>query len=434
MLKIEGFDVDCGKENKDMFLLKGATNGVIAAKESSKMWEASLRLVAEMINARKESDGKELRTIILTPYIGRWRQIVKLTGSDNFRLYSMSDLDFYPVRINPWKIPECFKTEEEKEKWTDDVISMCCTMFGFLQDEVLLKEIKDLFKEIADFLCAKDSGGVCFSAIYKEFLKEEKQAVGYGRVACAEILNRLSCFADEDSFEYRLFGTAEGKSIDEIIGPGITVFEYGAPVVMDDKAYSPYSFRDFMFGTIVNGIYRFAYSGKDEILEKEKYDTLLVVEDADKILTGTDFRRYPVDRFDSWKNRDAESVYRHSWEYGLYMISITQTIAELPASITDYCGFLVVGTTIRREDATVIIPLLICNDFRKKPLWEKQTDMHYRIRELDSEFSSESFLVSTAFPSFKIAGPADTKGPVLITLNSPVTRGVTKEELRNMLG
>ena len=170
---------------------------------------------------------------------------------------------------------------------------------------------------------------------------------------------RLSCFNREFSIEYRLFSKEDdfkalnsvglGYGVDELIGEDdITVFEsYGLES----------TFANFIFGILTSGFYKYAKSFERGYLNPAQYETVLVIEEANKVLTGSDTAGTGGQGMPSLSGQsEFEEILDQSAGYGLFIIAITQKISMMPSSIVANCGLLFAGKLSQPEDVNLAVP------------------------------------------------------------------------------
>lgn len=146
------------------------------------------------------------------------------------------------------------------------------------------------------------------------------------RDAYARLLDRLSCFSRNYSIERQLFGTSDGIGIDELIGnDDVTVLE--------SKGLEN-TFKNFVFGVITSGFYKFALAHEGGFLAEDQYETVLVIEEANEVLIGTDTAGSGGgQQFGLSGQSEFEQILDQSAGYGLFIVAITQKIADMPSSI-----------------------------------------------------------------------------------------------------
>lgn len=58
-----------------------------------------------------------------------WRTLARYIEPERFNFYSLGNLKFRPIKINPWKIPHGVQPQQ----WIDGVIDIYCRAYGLLE-------------------------------------------------------------------------------------------------------------------------------------------------------------------------------------------------------------------------------------------------------------------------------------------------------------
>ena len=173
--------------------------------------------------------------------------------------------------------------------------------------------------------------------------------------AYARLLDRLEPFNREFSVERQLFGTEDGISVDELIGnDDVTVLE--------SKGLET-GFRNFIFGVITSGFYKFALAHEGGFLSEDQYETLLVIEEANEVLTGNDVAGSSGSQTIGMPGEsEFEQMLDQSAGYGLFVMAITQKIADMPKSIIANSGLAFAGRLKTPDDITTVIRTIARED------------------------------------------------------------------------
>lgn len=326
---------------------------------------AAMRFIAELANVKRKKTGKKLRIVALDPKQD-WRTLARFVEPERFNFYSLGNLNFRPIKINPWKIPRGVYPQI----WIDGVIDIYCRAYGLLErgKQMMGETIYSLYEEAGVFeACDKPdwmdivpelSKAVNFTAIQnkmentKNFL--ESKANNGGRMgndtrdAYARLLERMAAFKRQFSIEHTLFGTSEGIGIDELIGnDDVTVLE---SMGLEN------TFKNFIFGVITSGFYKFAKAHEGGYLAPDQYETVLVIEEANEILTGNDSCGTGGSSSPSLSGQsEFEQILDQSAGYGLFIFAITQKIADMPSSIIANSNLVFAGKLKREQDVTTVI-------------------------------------------------------------------------------
>ena len=335
-------------------------HGYFQGQSRSGKTVAATRFVSELAKVRRKATGKRLRIFALDPKRD-WRSLARYIEPERFNFYSLGDLNFHPLKLNPCKIPYGV----QPQRWVDGLIDIFCRAYGLLErgKQMMADIFYKLYKEAGVFDCLGDedwrekvpgrSAQVNFKAIYRE-MRAKKDAFDdpsgkAGRIgndtrdAYARLLDRLQCFDREFSVESKLFASAEGVSIDEIIGADdITVIESSGLET---------TFASFIFGVISSGLYKYATASELGYLAEDQYETVLVIEEANKVLTGSDTCGTGGGaNFGMTGQSEFEEMLDQAAGYGLYIMAITQKVSDMPSSIIANSGMVFIGRTKRDVD------------------------------------------------------------------------------------
>lgn len=328
---------------------------------------AAMRFVAELANVRRKNTGKRLRVVCMDPKQD-WRTLARFVDADRFRFYSLGNCNFHPVKINPFKIPKGVVPQT----WIDGVIDIYCRAYGLLErgKQMMGETIYALYEDAGVFeaqehdnwqeLVSDLSRQVTFQAVYKKMesikarLEDPTNPKGRAgndtRDAYARLLDRLQCFSRPFSIETKLFGTSEGIGIDEMIGDDdVTILE---------SSGLEKTFKNFIFGVITSGFYKFAKAHEGGYLAEDQYETVLVIEEANEVLIGNDCAGSGSGSSMGMTvsgQSEFEEILDQSAGYGLFIIAITQKIADMPKSIIANSGLVFAGRLKTVDDITTVI-------------------------------------------------------------------------------
>lgn len=340
-------------------------HGYFTGSSRSGKTVAAIRFIAELSKARRKKTGKRFRIVVMDPKQD-WRVLSRFVDPKRFNFKSLGNVNFHQIKINPWKIPKGVWPQ----LWIDGVIDIYCRAYGLLErgKQMIADVIYDLYEKAGVFKACdqKDwrdvvpdlSRKVNFTSIYRgmeakkvemEDLNNKKSRAGNDtRDAYARLLDRLSCFGRAYSIERQLYGTSEGIGIDELIGEDdITVLE--------SKGLEN-TFKNFIFGVITSGFYKFALAHEGGYLAEDQYETVLVIEEANEVLTGNDCAGTGGGKeFGLSGQSEFEQILDQAAGYGLFIFSITQKIADMPSSIIANSGLVFAGRLKRPEDVNVVV-------------------------------------------------------------------------------
>jgi len=339
-------------------------HGYVCGASRSGKTVAAMRLVAELAHVRRKKTGKRLRVVVMDPKRD-WRALARLVEPERLRFYSLGNLQFHPLKLNVCKIPHGVWPQV----WIDAMIEIYCRAYGLLErgKQLLGETLYSLYDEAGVFAaCDRPdwadvvsdlSAQVTLTKAYermtyfKRMLDDPTNVKGRAgndtRDAYARLLDRLSAFGREYSIERRLFGAEDGIGIDELIGADdITILE--------SKGLES-TFKNFIFGTIVSGFFRFALAHEEGFLSENQYETCLVIEEANEVLVGNDMAGSGNSLVSLGGQSEFESVLDQSAGYGLFVFAITQKISDLPKSVIANSGIVLAGKMKSEDDVRVVI-------------------------------------------------------------------------------
>ena len=233
--------------------------------------------------------------------------------------------------------------------------------------------------------------------------------------AYARLLDRLQAFNREFSVERQLFGTEEGISVDELIG--------GDDVTVLESKGLENTFRNFIFGVITSGFYKFALAHEGGFLADDQYETLLVIEEANEVLTGSDVAGTGGGAsFGMSGESEFEQILDQSAGYGLFICAITQKISDMPKSIIANAGLIFAGRLKIPDDITTVVRSIAREDkFEDRDLvkWFPRSPTGWFICMSSRTFDfkdSEPILVNIA--PLNLNAPTNAEIDEMLTLRS----------------
>lgn len=367
-------------------------HGVFTGQSRSGKTVAAMRFIRELANSKRSGTGKRLRIVIMDPKQD-WRGIARFVEPERFRFYSLGNTHFHPIALNPCKIPYGV----EPQHWIDGIINIYCRAYGLLErgKQMLSDIFYELYTEAGVFPKSNESFDEAYMAAYDDWsaeitrrsakvtfhkaykLMESKNTeISSGKKrggndtldAYSRLLERLSCFNRPYSIEYRLFSAERslngievfkdpnvegtGMGIDELIGgDDVTVFEsFGLES----------TFANFIFGIITSGFYKVAKGFERGYLHPSQYETVLVIEEANKVLTGNDTAGTGGGggMASLSGQSEFEEILDQSAGYGLFIIAITQKISMMPSSIIANCGLFFMGKLSQPDDVNLGVRMI----------------------------------------------------------------------------
>lgn len=366
VLSSERYSVEHGYETPyDYRISEGELmHGFFTGASRSGKTVAAMRFIAELSRVRRSKTGKRLRIVCMDPKQD-WRGLARFIEPERFRFYSMGNPSFHPLHFNPCKIPRGVRPQT----WVDVIIEIYCRAYGLLErgKQLMAETFYSLYEEQGIFdvvdkpgwedKVSELSANVTFSAAYKRMEMYKRQmddgtsSKGRGgndtKDAYSRLLERLSAFARPYSIERTLFGESDGLGIDELIGnDDVTVLE--------SKGLES-TFKNFIFGVITAGFYRYALAQEGGYLAPDQYETVLVIEEANEVLTGSDTAGTGGSNMGLSGQSEFEEILDQSAGYGLFIFAITQKIADMPKSIIANSGIVFAGKVKTEDDINVIV-------------------------------------------------------------------------------
>lgn len=333
-------------------------HGIITGASRSGKTVCAMRFIKELAHIKRKKTGKRLRIVCLDPKRD-WRGLAKFIEPDRFRFYSLGNVNFHPIKLNPWKIPKGVVPQI----WIDGIIDIYCRAYGLLErgKQMIADVVYELYDRAGVFEACDDenwknivpelSSAVCFEAIYKAMERKRDEIAaskksGFDTLdAYSRLLDRLSTFGREFSIERRLFGTSEGMGIDEMIGDDDVT-------VLESKGLEN-TFKNFIFGAITSGFYKFALAHDKGYLSEDQYETVLVIEEANEVLTGSDnagASNMGGGQSGMSGQSEFEQIVDQAAGYGLFIIAITQKISMMPSSLIANAGIKFIGRLGANQD------------------------------------------------------------------------------------
>jgi hypothetical protein len=340
-------------------------HGIFAGASRSGKTVAAIRFAAELSKVRRKTTGKRLRLVCMDPKTD-WRVLARYVEPERFKYYSLGNINFHPINLNPWKIPKNIWPQV----WIDGIIDIYCRAYGLLErgKQMVGETVYALYEEAGVFrACDKEdwrekvpelSRHVTFDKIcdrmtkIKAALEDPTNPKGRAgndtRDAYARLLDRLQAFSREFSIERRLFSNEDGMSVDELVGEDdVTVFE---------SSGLESTFSNFIFGVITSGFYKVAKSYEKGFIDKSQYETVLFIEEANKVLTGNDNATTGGGGNIGLPGQsEFEEILDQAAGYGLFIFAITQKVADMPSSVIANSGMMFAGRQVRPDDSAIVI-------------------------------------------------------------------------------
>lgn len=324
-------------------------HGLFCGGSRSGKTVTALRFVAELANkVRRSGTGKRLRIIAMDPKFD-WRKLAKYVEPERFRIYSMGDPKKFPFKLNPLKVP----MGVDPEFHLDTLIDVFCRSYGLgiRSVTIMLDVLKSLYEKEGVFdttdpaEISERSSRITLAGAW-HFLEQKKQNKEFGRDksdAVDKVLDRLQRFGWEKGVLYQLYCQPDGMSVDEVLGKDDVVVLESGKIQSNHMA--------FIFGFITASIYMYAKYLPNYFLGDSQYETCLIVEEANRVLTGTsDGNSGGI---------QGQSIFEEMLDQaagmGLFVFSITQQPALMPQSILANSGLIFAGKLTQSDDIDTII-------------------------------------------------------------------------------
>lgn len=339
-------------------------HGIFTGESRSGKTVAATRFISELTKVRRKKTGKRLRIVALDPKQD-WRILAKFVEPERFHFYSLGNPEFLPISLNLCKVPK----NVNPQVWADSIIEIFCRAYGLMErgKAILAESLYALYEEAGVFEDApnwrdfvpKRSAQVTFPRLYERMNRikldlEDPMKSGKGRMgneardAYTRVLDRLQIFGRKFSIETRLFGQTDGMAVDELIGKDdvIVLESYGLET----------TFKNFVFGCITSGFFKYAQGHEKGFLADDQYETVLVIEEANEVLTGSDTAGTGSTAMPSFGGQsEFEKILDQSAGLGLFIFSITQKVADMPSSVIANSGLIFAGKISRPDDVMTII-------------------------------------------------------------------------------
>lgn len=337
-------------------------HAVITGESRSGKTVAATRFISEATKIKRKRTGKRLRIVALDPKQD-WRILGKFVEPERFHFYSLGNPEFLPINLNICKVPH----NVNPQTWVDGIIEIYCRNYGLMErgKAILGETFFELYAEAGVFedspnwrdFVPERSSQVTLCKVYERLLKhklelEDPTKSGKGKAGneardCyTRILDRMQVFGRKFSIETRLFGQVDGMGIDEMIGKDdvIVLESYGLES----------TFKNFIFGCITSGFFKYAQGHEKGFLADDQYETLMVIEEANEVLCGSDTAGGAAQMTFSGQS-EFEKILDQAAGLGLFIFSITQKIADMPSSVVANSGIIFSGKISRAEDTQVVI-------------------------------------------------------------------------------
>lgn len=322
-------------------------HSLFAAGSRSGKTVAALRFVSEIANNIRRKSGKRMRIVALDPKED-WRSLANFVEPERFRIYNMGDPNKFPFVLNPLKV----SLGVDPEFHLNTLIDVFCRAYGLgIRSVMIMKDIFMALYNQAGVFSAEtpeeitECSSRCTLKMAYDKLVEEK--AGYSRdkaEAADKVLDRLNGFARENGIMRKLYSQTEGISIDEMLGKDDVIVLESGKVTSNDMT--------FLFGFITASIYMYAKYCDGNFLGEDQYETMLVIEEANRVLTGEKAG-------ESSGGIQGQSIFEEMLDQaaglGIFVTSITQEPAQMPTSIIANSGLIFSGKLKNSDDIEIAL-------------------------------------------------------------------------------
>ncbi|QUH22029.1 serine-rich protein [Alkaliphilus sp. B6464] len=345
---------ESGYKTKFDYRIPEATmmHGLFCGGSRSGKSVTALRFTAELANkVRRGPKKKRMRIVAMDPKYD-WRKLARYVEPERFRIYSMGDPKKFPFKLNPLKVP----MGVDPEFHLDTLIDVFCRAYGLgvRSVTILLDTLKTLYDKQGVFdtedpiEISERSARITIADAYN-FLNQKKENKEFGRDksdAVDKVLDRLGRYAWKNGVLYKLYCQPDGMSIDEILGQDDVVVLESGKIQSNNMA--------FIFGFITASIYMYAKYLPNYFNGDEQFETCLIIEEANRVLTG--------ESGDSNGGIQGQSIFEEMLDQaagmGLFVFSITQQPSLMPNSILANSGLVFAGKLTLEDDVTSILTSL----------------------------------------------------------------------------
>lgn len=322
-------------------------HSLFAAGSRSGKTVAALRFVSEIANNIRRRTGKRMRIVALDPKED-WRSLANFVEPERFRIYNMGDPNKFPFVLNPLKV----SLGVDPEFHLNTLIDVFCRAYGLgIRSVMIMKDIfMALYNQAGVFSAdtpeeITECSSRCTLKMAYDKLVEEK--AGYSRdkaEAADKVLDRLNGFARENGIMRKLYSQTDGISIDEMLGKDDVIVLESGKVTSNDMT--------FLFGFITASIYMYAKYCDGNFLGEDQYETMLVIEEANRVLTGEKAG-------ESSGGIQGQSIFEEMLDQaaglGIFVTSITQEPAQMPTSIIANSGLIFSGKLKNPDDIDIAL-------------------------------------------------------------------------------
>lgn len=355
VLSAERWTKTMGYKTPFDYRLDGGTalhHAIFTGESRSGKTVAATRFIVESAIKTKRN-GKRLRVIVLDPKQD-WRVLGKFVESERFRFYSLGNPEFLPIKMNLMKIPYGVRPQI----YADGLIECFCRAYqlGEKVKPILRDAIYSAYNDIGCFcknwrdVAPELSKQVTLPLIFQR-IKKKMEDMKFAKAsfniveAYERLLDRLDMFSKDYTIEYQLFGVGgdEGLGIDDILGDDDVI-------VLESYGLDP-TFKSFVFGQITASIWQYCYGHPGGFKADDQFSTILVIEEANEVLIGQSG--------DSSSTVQGTSMFEKIVDQAagleLFIIAITQKIADMPQSIIANAGLLFTLKISREEDKDIVM-------------------------------------------------------------------------------
>lgn len=345
------------KELHHMFIAGASRSGksVLAFRMALETYNKTYSVRRNTITGEDEIVRK--RFLVLDPK-GEWRQLAPLIPKGKFQFYSVGKPHFHPLKMNILRVPRYI----DANQYVDMVIAYFCASCGLLDRAVteLKSIVLDLYAEAKVFeeghekdvnWAYERTANITLAEVYEVIKKKYEEAQQSRSSHLVEVyqtyMTRLVAYGNPYRREYIMFCNKGGDSCDSVLGEDtFSVIEANGLSAETQK---------FFFMTFMDAVYQNAINRGPKGFYTNSYETIIVLEEANsmlpKVAGGEDTSgQVALQKFNNILDKSAS--------LGLFIWTITQTIASVPKDIIANSGIACFGRLAQEEDIKVALSSL----------------------------------------------------------------------------
>jgi hypothetical protein len=370
--------------------------------------ETALRVVAEASELVRPT-GKKPRILVFDQK-NDWRKLYYVVDKSRFRFYQMDSFGGLGLKLHLFKVAPNVHPEIHIKTLVETFVS--AYGLGILGSQIMKDALLRLYDEkncLGEDWVEKahiNSRDITFEDLYAYVEEDKENAVKNGMRNISEsyerVLMRLKDFARKGNVLNHIFSRKDGLGIHELLGKDdITVIE---AKTMDRVE------KNFVYGLMFSLIYSYGVNN-GTFLADNQYETILVVEEANAVLRGSDSKDGGGDNLPGQSR--FEDIVDQSAGNGMFVFAITQSCHLMPSSILNSCGIWFIGRTQNPDAHAVVLPAI-----------GKNVRYDYKIANFLAKAPTGWFIVKTG----RVFDFVDSE-PTYVGVDPIIARKITDENL-----